>query len=87
MPKDRVVIQPGPIFYEVFTGLLKAQGTPVTEFAARHKLSITNMKFMASGASNGPKSKKIRELMLEEIGVEMFQPMYERRLRKEGYLK
>lgn len=45
------------------------------------------MKFMASGVSNGRKSKKIRELMLEEIGVEMFQPMYERRLRKEGYLK
>lgn len=83
MPKERVVIQPGPIFYEVFAGLLKAQGTTVSDFAKRHSLSITNLKFMASGASNGPKSKKIRDLMLKEIGTEMFQPMYERRLVKE----
>lgn len=87
MPKERVVIQPGPIFYEVFAGLLKAQGTTVSDFANRHSLSITNLKFMASGASNGPKSKKIRDLMLKEIGTEMFQPMYERRLRNEGILK
>lgn len=87
MPKERVVIQPGPIFYEVFTGLLKAQGTPVGEFAARHKLSITNLKFMASGASNGPKSKRVRELMLEEIDRDTFQKVYERRLRNEGLLQ
>lgn len=87
MTKDRVVIQPGPIFYEVFVGLLKAQGTPVTEFAARHDLTITNMKFMASGASNGPKSRKIRDAMMKEVDNDAFQIMYERRLRKEGLIK
>ena len=87
MPNDRVVIQPGPIFYEVFTGLLKAQGTPVSDFARRHTATITNLKFMASGASNGPKSRKIREAMMKEVDNEAFQIMYERRLRKDGLLK
>lgn len=87
MTNERVVIQPGPIFYEVFVGLLKAQGTPVSEFAKKHDVTITNLKFMASGASNGPKSRKIREAMMKEVDPEAFQIMYECRLRKEGLLK
>lgn len=86
MPKDRVIIQPGPIFYEVFAGLLKAQGRGVSDWAAEHKLSPTNLKFMASGASNGPKSKEIRRLMVEEIGAETFQHVYEKRLSNDGLL-
>lgn len=87
MTNERVVIQPGPIFYEVFSGLLRAQGTPISDFAERHSVSLTNLKFMASGASNGPKSRKIRDAMLAEVDLEAFQIMYERRLRNEGLLK
>lgn len=86
MPKERVIIQPGPIFYEVFAGLLKAQGRGVTEWAEQHELSPTNLKFMASGASNGPKSKLIRSLMIKEVGEETFREVYEKRLRNEGLL-
>ena len=86
MAKERVVIQPGPIFYEVFAGLLKAQGKGVSEFAERHKLSATNLKSMASGVSNGPKSRLVREKMLEEIGEDTFRTVYESRLRNEGLL-
>mgnify|MGYP000126708126 CR=1 FL=1 len=87
MSDERVVIQPGPIFYEVFTGLLKAQGTPVSEFAKKHEVTITNLKFMASGASNGPKSRKIRDAMMRAVDADAFRIMYERRLRIEGLLK
>lgn len=87
MPKDHVLIQPGPIFYEVFAGMLKAQGRGVVEWADAHKLSPTNLKFMASGASNGPKSKEIRRLMIEEIGEETFREVYTKRLQNDGWLK
>jgi hypothetical protein len=42
---------------------------------------------MASGASNGPKSRKIREAMMKEVANQAFHIMYERRLRKHGLLK
>ena len=87
MSKNSVVIQPGPIFYEVFVGLLKAQGRGVTQWAQQHQLSNTNLKFMATGASNGTKSKEIRRLMIEEIGEDVFHDFYTRRLRNEGWLK
>lgn len=84
MHQERVVIQPGPIFYEVFAGLLKAQGGSVTAWAERHGVTGTNLKIMATGASNGPKSKKLRQLMLEEFDRSVFQTVYERRVRKDG---
>ncbi|MCE8007132.1 hypothetical protein [Aestuariivita sp.] len=87
MPKPEVLIQPGPFFYEVWAGAMKAQGLSVTKWANDHGFAIASIKPMATGGTNGEKSKKIRQLMLESVGEETFRALYEMRLRNAGLLK
>lgn len=86
MAKVRAVIQPGPIFYAAWRGAMEAKGEPVTKWAESHGLTVTNLKFMATGASNGPKSRDIREKMMASVGEEVFRVLYEYRLQNEGLL-
>lgn len=87
MPNQSVIIQPGPIFYEVFAGLLKAQGGVVGDFAARHGKLASNLKAAATGHSNGPESRRMRQLMIAEVGYDVFQIVYEKRLKSEGLVQ
>lgn len=86
MSKERAVIQPGPIFYAAWRGAMEAQGEAVTKWAETRGVTVTNLKFMATGASNGPKSQKMREDMVSYVGEEIFRALYEHRLRKDGLL-
>ena len=87
MPNQSTFIQPGPIFYEVFAGLVKAQGGVVSEFASRHGKSATNLKAAATGCSNGPEARRIRQLMMAEVGHDVFRIVYEKRLKTEGVVQ
>ena len=87
MPNQAVIIQPGPIFYEVFAGLLKSQGGAVSDFAARQGKSSSTLKGMAVGTSNGPEARRIRQLMIAEIGHDVFRIVYEKRLKAEGLVQ
>jgi hypothetical protein len=87
MAKSNVLIQPGPFFYEVWSGAMKAQGLSVTKWAASHGFAIASIKPMATGGTNGEKSKAVRKLMLESVGEETFQTLYEMRLRNAGLIK
>ena len=86
MAKSSVVIQPGPIFYEVFVGALMARGQRASIWASSRGLRINNLKPMATGATNGARSRAIRDAMLKEVGEETFRALYEARLRNDGLL-
>lgn len=87
MAKREVVIQPGPFFYEVWAGAMKAQGLSVTRWAAERGLAIASIKPMATGGTNGDKSKAVREQMLDSVGRDTFRTLYEMRLRNAGLLE
>jgi len=87
MTKSSVIIQPGPFFYEVWAGAMKAQGLSVTRWAADNGFAIASVKPMATGGTNGEKSQRIRKLMVESVGEDTFQTLYEMRLRNAGLLK
>ena len=87
MAKSNVLIQPGPFFYEVWAGAMKAQGLSVTQWAREQGFAIASVKPMATGGTNGEKSQKIRKMMMESVGEETFQTLYEMRLRNAGLLK
>lgn len=87
MPNQSTIIQPGPIFYEVFAGLLKAQGGAIGDFAARHGKMTSNLKAAATGHTNGPASRRIRQLMMAEVGHDVFRIVYEKRLKAEGLVQ
>lgn len=84
MTKSQVVIQPGPAFWEVFAGAIRAQGPGVTKWAAERGFAVASLKPMATGGTNGEKSKAVRQEMLDAIGEDTFRSLYEARLRHEG---
>lgn len=83
MAKQRTMLRAGPAFYEVWAGAMKAQGLSVQDFASARGIQPSNLKVMATGASNGPKSKRIREEMVQTVGEDVFRTLYELRLRNE----
>lgn len=87
MADKAILIQPGPIFWEVFRGAIRAQGVSVTDWGAQHGYSLQSMKPIASGATNGERSQELRQLMLEEIGETVFRSLYEANLRNAGLIK
>lgn len=86
MAKRDVILQPGHFFYEVWAGAMKAQGLSVTAWAAEHGFAIASIKPMATGGTNGEKSKRVRQLMVDSVGEETFKTLYEMRLRNEGVI-
>ena len=87
MTKQHVIIQPGPIFYEVWSGLMKALGLSVMDWCSDRKISHTGVKQFAGMSISGQKSKEIRDLMIKEVGEELFAATYEARLRRDGYIQ
>lgn len=86
MSKRDVVLQPGHFFYEVWAGAMKAQGLSVTKWADQNGFAIASIKPMATGGTNGEKSKRIRQMMIDSVGEETFRALYEMRLRNEGVI-
>lgn len=86
MAKRDVILQPGHFFYEVWAGAMKAQGLSVTAWAAEHGFAIASIKPMATGGTNGEKSKRVRQLMVDSVGEDTFKVLYEMRLRNEGVI-
>ena len=76
--------QPGPIFHDAFLAGMRAMGSNVREFAERNGVNFQNVRGFSTGWSNGPKARKIREAMIEEIGAELFDALYKKRLEQEA---
>lgn len=87
MAKKDILIQPGPIFWDVFRGAMTSHGIGVTEWARRNGFAIASLKPMATGGTNGEKSKAMRLKMIEAVGEEVFRDLYEKRLRHEGLVE
>ncbi|MDQ7775197.1 MAG: hypothetical protein Q4615_04410 [Paracoccus aminovorans] len=83
MTKTAVILQPGPIFYDVFLGCLRVIGTNLRDWCAPHGVTPTNAKSAATGAWNGPKAKALRQKMIDEVGQETFTHLYAERIRRE----
>lgn len=84
--KSNIVLLLEHFFYEVWAGAMKAQGLSVTQWAREHGFAIASIKPMATGGTNGEKSKQIRQLMIQSVGEDTFKALYEMRLRNEGVL-
>lgn len=86
MAKITTDYQPGIIFNDVFLGGLRALGSGAEEFAAKHDLKRQNLRIYSTGHSNGPRAREVRELMIREIGPDLFDALYKARAKKEGLM-
>lgn len=75
--------QPGPIFYDVFSGYLRVLGTNVKEWSTPHGVTANNAKLAATGGWNGPKARALRQKMIETVGEETFARLYRERMAAE----
>jgi hypothetical protein len=84
MAEIRPPVQPGPIFYEVFTGALRIFGTNLKDWSATQGVDPNNAKMAATGSWNGPKARILRAAMVDLVGEETFNRLYQERLRREA---
>jgi hypothetical protein len=84
MAEKKKYIQPGPVFYDVFLGYLRAMGTNLKEWCVPYGVTGTNAKAAATGAWNGPKARELRERMIDTVGRETFETLYEDRIKQEA---
>lgn len=87
MTENSTLIQPGPVFWNVFRGAITAHGVGVTAWAKQEGLKVANLKPMATGQTNGPKSRLIRQKMMDAVGEDIFRALYIAHLRNEGMLQ
>lgn len=83
MTDNRPILQPGPVFYEVFLGALRIFGTNLKDWSALHGVEANNAKMAAVGAWNGPKARILRQKMVDHIGEETFRNLYGQRMAQE----
>lgn len=83
MAKQVTTLQPGPVFYAAFAGAMKALDLSLKDWAEARGYFPINVKAMAVGATNGPKSRKARQEMIETVGEDLFRALYEARLKSE----
>ena len=79
-------IHPSPFFYEVWAGLMKAQGKAVPAWAVAKRFNAQTLRMMSAGSLNGEKAHRVRHAMIQEVGEEIFSQLHEMRLRKAGML-
>lgn len=84
MAENRPLLQPGPIFYEVFTGALRIFGTNLKDWSATQGVDPNNAKMAATGSWNGPKARALREAMIATVGEDTFRRLYDERVRREA---
>ena len=84
MAETAKMIQPGPVFYDVFLGYLRVIGTNLKDWCAPHGVTATNAKSAATGGWNGAKARALRQKMIEEVGEETFRRLYAERMKREA---
>lgn len=82
MAKDVLTYQPGPVFYDVWAGALRAMGMSIGEWCAAEGMSAHSVRLMATGALNGEKSHDVRRRMVAVVGDDVFRVLYEARERR-----
>lgn len=83
MTKHQHKYAPGPVFQDAFLAGMWAVGMSSRKFAEKHGLKVQNLRSYTTGMTNGPKALKVRELMIAEIGPDLFEQLYRRRLKAE----
>ena len=83
MTKHQHKYQPGPVFQDTFLAGLRAMGSSSRDFAERHGLKFQSLRSYTTGMTNGPKAHRVRDIMIEEIGPDLFAQLYQRRLEQE----
>lgn len=81
--ENKITLQPGPVFYEVFTGALRVLGTDLKDWSEANGVLPNNAKFAATGGWNGPKAKLLRDKMIATIGEDVFIRLYRDRMARE----
>ncbi|WP_165390234.1 hypothetical protein [Thalassococcus sp. S3] len=71
--------QPGLVFFDSFKAGLTFRGSSMQLFAEKHSVKYQNIRFYATGHSNGPRSVAMRNAMIEEVGPELFHTLYRAR--------
>lgn len=84
MSKIKITLQPGPVFYDVFHGFLRIAGTNLKDWSLSHGLHGNNVKAAATGVWNGPGARDLRQKMIEWVGADLFERLYEERLTRES---
>lgn len=83
MTKYQHKYQPGPVFQDAFLSGLRAINSSQRDFGAKHGVKFQALRGYATGHCNGPKAHKYRDLMIEEIGPDLFDAIYRRRMAQE----
>lgn len=83
MTKHQQNYQPGPVFQDAFLAGMRAKGLSSRAFAEKNGLYFQNLRSYTTGWTNGPKAQDVREKIILEIGVELFDTLYKARLEAE----
>lgn len=84
MSKIKITLQAGPVFYDVFHGFLRIAGTNLKDWSLAHGLHGNNVKAAATGVWNGPAARELRQQMIDWVGADLFERLYEERLTRES---
>lgn len=87
MNDERLLLQPGPIFFDVWRGCMLSRGVTMTEWCRRNGLGVSYLRNIAFGAMSGPKASAVREKMIADAGREAMMALARQRMRHEGLLK
>lgn len=83
MTKQATIYQPGPVFHDAVLAGLKAIGMTPVKYLKKHNIFPQNLRYYTTGFSNGERSQEIRQALIEDIGPEVFEVLYKRRLQVE----
>lgn len=80
MTKQDTIYQPGPVFHDAVLAGLRAIGMSPVQYLRKHNIVPQNLRYYTTGFSNGERSQEIRQALIDDIGPEVFEVLYRRRL-------
>ncbi len=83
MTEIRTTLQPGPVFYSVFTGILRAYGLTLQDWSKARGIKPANVRAAAHGSWNGPGAKALRASMVTYVGEDAFRQLYAEHIDRE----
>jgi len=84
MAKQEVKYQPGPVFHDAVAAGLKAIGTNPRQFFKDQGIVSQSIRYYTTGYTNGPRARQVRQMLIDTIGHELFDMLYQRRLQEDA---
>lgn len=80
MGNQEAKYQPGPAFHDAVSAGLKAIGTNPQQYFKEMGITSQSIRYYTTGYSNGPRARQVRQDLIDAIGHELFEALYQRRL-------